>query len=172
MMRYGIVWVHCQSALQSADGELRFPLFRENFSHQDVWAGRSRIEPDGALQELFGFVEFLDAGICVGKLVVCGSIPGIELQLLLKFVRRFRNFGVIQVQLAEEKMHEWKLGIERGSFLRVFFGNGSEIPAQQHAGGEEVAGGGIGGDAEHFREGAASVRIILYLDVTDAQNIT
>src|SRR5882762_11764129 len=111
MMRHGIVRVHGQSALQRADGKLRFTLLLENFPEQNVRARGSGIKPDGALQQFFSFVEFFHAGIGVSKFVVRGGIARIELQLLLKLVRGFGDLGVVEIQLTEEKVREWKLRI-------------------------------------------------------------
>ena len=46
-----------------------------------------------------------------------------------------------------------------------------QILAQQHARGEEIRRRGIGRDAEHFRESAASLWIVFGLDVADAEDV-
>src|SRR5260370_17300615 len=50
-----VVGIHCNGALQGANGELSFACFLNNFAEQNVRAGGSGIEPDVALQDLFVF---------------------------------------------------------------------------------------------------------------------
>src|SRR5579859_1961434 len=68
-------------------------------------------------------------------------------------------------------MRKREPGIERDGLLRVFLGDGTEILAQQHARGEKIAGGGIGGNSKHFSERAASVRVILDLNVANTEDV-
>jgi len=115
-----VVGIHGNGTLQSANGELGFAFFLKNLTEQDVRAGGSCVQPDGALEEFFGFIEFLDTGISVGELVVCGGIPGIDGQFLFELCDGFGNFGLIEIKFAEELMSQRKLAIKfDGFFCRI-----------------------------------------------------
>ena len=166
-----VVGIHGNGALQSANGELGFAFFLKNFTEKNIRAGGSCIEPDGTLQESFGFVEFLDAGIGVGELVVCGGITGVDGQLLFELRDSFGNFGLIEIKFAQELMRQRKPGIECDSFFAVFLGDGAEVESKQQTRREEIRGGGIGRDLKHFCEGGAGVGIIFGLDVSDSEDV-
>src|SRR5882724_4690540 len=100
VMRDVVVGVHGNRALQSTDRQLRFSFFLQNFAEENIRAGRSRIEPDGALQEFFRFIELLNARIGVGKFVVCDGIAGIYGEFLFELRSGFGNFRLIQVKFA------------------------------------------------------------------------
>jgi len=127
MVRDIVVGIHGNGALQSANGELGFAFFLKNFAEQNVRPGGSCVEPDRTLQELFGFVEFLDAGIGVGKFVIRSGITGIDGEFLFELRDGFWNFGLVEIEFAEELMSEWKLGIEFDGLFAVFLGDGAEV---------------------------------------------
>src|ERR1700722_11103680 len=68
-------------------------------------------------------------------------------------------------------MSQRKPGIERDRLLCIFFGDGIELLAKQHARSKKIAGGRVGGHAEHASECLARLRIIFGLDVADAENV-
>src|SRR5258708_39743516 len=73
-----VVGIHGNGALQSADGEMGRTFLLQNFAEKNVRTGAGGVEPDGALKKFFGLVEFLQAGIGVGKFLVGGGVSGIE----------------------------------------------------------------------------------------------
>ncbi len=166
-----VVGIHCNGALQGANGELSFAFFLKNFAEKNVRAGGSGIEPDGALQELFGFVKFLRSGVGVGEFVVGGRIAGVDSQFLFELCDGFGNFGLVEIEFAEQLMRERELGIEFDGFFAVFFGDGAEIQTKKKARSEKISCRGIRRDLKHFCEGGASAGVIFGLDVGNAENI-
>ena len=171
MMGDIVVGVHGNGTLQGANGELGFAFFLKNFAEKNVRAGGGGIEPDGTLQKFFGLVEFLGAGIGVGEFVVGGRIAGIDGQFLFELRDGFGNFGLVEIEFAEQLMREGELGIEFDGFFAVFFGDGAEIETEQKARGEKIRCGGIGRDLKHFCESGTRTWVIFGLDVGDAENV-
>jgi len=170
-MRNIVVGIHGDGALQRTNGELGFSLFLQDFAEKNIRTSGCGVQPNGTLKEFFCFVEFLDAGIGVGKFVVGGGIAGIDGQFLFELRGGFGNFGLVEVEFAEKLMGERKFGIELDGFFAVVFGDGAEIEAEQEASGKKVGSSGIWRDLKHFGEGDAGVGIIFGLDVGDAEDI-
>jgi len=147
------------------------PFFLKNFAEKNVWAGGGGIEPDRTLQKFFGLVEFLGAGIGVGEFVISGRTAGIDGQLLFELRDGFGNFGLVEIEFAEQLMRERELGIEFDGFFPVFLGDGAEIETKKKTRGEKIGWGGSGRDLKHFRESGARTWVILGLDVGDAENV-
>src|SRR6266404_3674931 len=114
-----VVGVHGDGALESADGELGFSLFLQDFAEKNVRASGGGVQPNGTLEEFFGLVEFLDAGVGVGEFVVSGGIAGVDGQFLLELRDSFGNFGLVEIEFAEKLMGERKFWIELYGFFAV-----------------------------------------------------
>ena len=84
VMRDIVVGIHGDGALKSADGQLGFPFFLQNFAEKYIRTGGSGIEPDGALEKFLGLLKFLQPGAGVGKFVVGDGIAGIEQEFLFE----------------------------------------------------------------------------------------
>src|SRR6516225_8199721 len=69
-------------------------------------------------------------------------------------------------------MAQWELRIEGDGFLSVFFGDGTEIETQQHAGAKEVSCSGVRGHAKHFGKRSPRFGIPLGLDVSHPKDVS
>src|SRR5439155_1077892 len=108
-----------------------------------------------ALEKPFGVIELLDARVGVCQLVVGRCVSRINRQLFLEFSNRFGDPRLEQIELAQKKMGQRKLGIKRNSFLRVLFSDWIKLLAEEHSRGKEIRRCRFRRDVEHFGEGAS-----------------
>ena len=92
MMRDVVVGIHGNGALKSANGELGFTFFLQDFAKEYVRTGGSSVEPDRALEKFFGLVEFLEARVGVSEFVIGDGIAGVESKFVFELGRGFGNF--------------------------------------------------------------------------------
>src|ERR1035438_2216473 len=66
-MGRGTVRIHGGRPLQGTHCKIEFALFLQHLAHQDVGPCRSRVEPDGTLQQALSIFVFLNSRIRVGQ---------------------------------------------------------------------------------------------------------
>ena len=115
-MLNGIVGIHVDGALQGAHGEQRFTFFLQHFPHENVRAGGSSIQPDGALQKLLRFIELLNAGISIREFIECDRVGRVDGHFLLELRDSFGDFGLVENKVRRAAGEQGEV-LDRGTRL-------------------------------------------------------